>query len=856
MATLLLPFILLLALGGQQLLALRPIAPYTDLIRINSVTFDPGAGEPTIPQSLRASAASGRGTYLVQFNGPVQEAWKTAVRQAGARLYGYIPDQAFIARIDAAAVAKVRALPFVRWVGAYHPAYRLAPDLARATAAGSVRITAQTLPDADPRALTTQIAAWGGRVEGQATNASAGYVRVTLPASHLGDLASRDEVLWVEPYILPQLTNNIGGGQIMRANEVRQSLGLFGAGQIVAVADTGMDVGNPNALHPDIRGRLVTAYCLGRPFPCDWSDPDGHGTHVAGSVLGNGSASGSVPAAHQYSGSFAGVAPEARLVMQSIEDADGRLTGIPNDTGDLVRRAYTNGARIHTNSWGGPTGGTFSNPEYGGYVAESQQIDQAAWEHQDMLILFSAGNEGTDEDNDGVVDPDGIGAPGTAKNIITVGASESLHASGGYNPGGRCTSWGDCWPGDFGAEPLTSDTPSDDANGMAAFSSRGPADDGRIKPDLVAPGTNILSVRSQQPGAGTGWGTYDANYIFEGGTSMATPLTAGAAALVREWLTRIKKVANPSAALMKSVLINGAADMSPGQYGGGATQEIPSQRPNDVTGWGRVDLKAALDPPAPRKIWFTDNNSGLSTGQNATYHVTLGAANADTAVGTSGASPQASMQLVQNGGFESGSFSSWVTVGDPTLDTGVKQSGAQSAALGGVDSDDEVQQVLRIPANASGVTIDFWYSLATTEILAGADSFCYSLWDTTSSTQYTHTCKDFAITGDQGWANEVYTLTPDELAGVAGKSVVLAFYVVTNSALPSHAWVDDSTLTVTTSDGTPTATPTQPLPGGPLRLTLAWTDYPGQPAAARALVNDLDLEVIAPNGAHYVGNQG
>ncbi|MGF2076166.1 S8 family serine peptidase, partial [Enterococcus casseliflavus] len=75
----------------------------------------------------------------------------------------------------------------------------------------------------------------------------------------------------------------------------------------------------------------------------------------------------------------------------------------------------------------------------------------------------------------------------------------------------------------------------------------------------VAPGTNILSVRSRHPDAGTGWGEFDANanYAFQGGTSMATPLAAGAAAVVREWLTRIKGVANPSAALMKSVMING-----------------------------------------------------------------------------------------------------------------------------------------------------------------------------------------------------------------------------------------------------------------------------------------------------------
>jgi subtilisin family serine protease len=877
----LLSFVLLLALGAQHLLAQIPPTSDAPRIRLRSVTFDPGVGEPPISQALRAAATSGRGIYLVQFAGPVQESWKAATEQAGAKLYGYVPDYAFIGRIDAAALAQVRALPFVRWVGLYHPAYRLAPELANTPASDSVQVAVETLPDADLNALAAQVAGWGGTVDGRAANALAGYIRATLPANRLDDIASQLDVVWVDRYLPPRLFNDIAGGQIMHANAVRQSLGLFGAGQTVAVADTGLDVGNLNTLHQDLKGRVVKTYCLGRPSPCDWSDPEGHGTHVSGSVLGNGSASGSNSAAHQYGSSFAGVAPEAKLVMQSIEAADGTLNGIPSDTGDLMRQAYADGARIHTNSWGGPTGGTQANPQYGGYVVDSQLVDQAAWEHKDMLILFAAGNQGTDQSGDGVIDPDSVGQPGTAKNVITVGASENERA-GGYNPGGPCNSWGDCWPTDFGVDPLASDTPSNNRNGMAAFSSRGPADDGRIKPELVAPGTNIVSVRSQHPQAGTGWGVYDSDYIYEGGTSMATPLTAGAAAIVREWLTRIKGVANPSAALMKSVMINGAADMSPGQYGTGGTQEIPSRRPNSVAGWGRVDLQAALDPPAPRKIWFDDHTTGLSTGQSATYQVTVSAAQAQQAsaavpassirthrstslplVGATGISPQGTTQLVQNPGFENATFAPWQTFGNPTLDTTVKHSGARSAHMGGTDdANDQVFQTLSVPASPSDVTIDFWYRLNTTETFSGADFFCYGLYDQTGQTAYVEHCGDIGQIGDRDWTRETYSLTPSERASVAGKPVLLAFYVQTDAlSLPSEAWVDDTALNVTTASGsTPTATATvatpQPGTGGPLRVTLAWTDYPGEPAAAKALVNDLDLEIIAPNGTHYYGNQG
>ena len=134
--------------------------------------------------------------------------------------------------------------------------------------------------------------------------------------------------------------------------------------------------------------------------------------------------------------------------------------------------------------------------------------------------------------------------------------------------------------GDYISRPL-----SNGIQGMAAFSSRGPCNDGRIKPDLVAPGTDIISTRSRMA-TGTGWGTLsNTNYIYMGGTSMATPLTAGAAALTRQWLMSTGGVANPSAALIKALMINGARDMTPGQYGTGAQQEIRG-RPDNAQGWG------------------------------------------------------------------------------------------------------------------------------------------------------------------------------------------------------------------------------------------------------------------------------
>jgi subtilisin family serine protease len=597
-------------------------------IRLVRVTFDPLIDLPRLPDNLSLSAypAGQPGLHLLQFDGPIQPGWKKDLSRLGVQLYDYVPDFAFLAWMDGEGAARAAAQPHVRWVGLYQPAYRLSPLLDRAV--DEQTVTLLTLPNVDEAALRGQLGALGATVHASVLNQFGGTMRLTVDANQLAALVRLPATVWVEPYVRPRLLNDVARGEgIMNATNVWGDLGLYGAGQIVAVADTGLDVGvNDSTLNDDFQGRVVSIHDLDNwPFDDAADLCSGHGTHVAGSVLGNGANSGSDPASHDYNTGYAGLAPEAQLVFQAVEWALSPpdlcvLSGIPDNLNTLFQQAYDDGARIHTNSWGSPVSGE--------YTAFSQQTDQFTWNHKDFTILFAAGNDGIDaQDPLGVVDQDSLGAPATAKNAITVGASENNRPTPVPNP--DSATYGALWPDDYPSPPISDDATADAAAGMAAFSSRGPTDDGRLKPDLVAPGTWILSVFSQagHPADGgfqyDGWGNPPNRwYKYMGGTSMATPLTAGAATLVRDYYNDVAVLPNPSAALIKATLINGAYDMTPGQYGAGAAQEV-SGRPDFTQGWGRVDLAYALLPDPPRVWWYDDRGRGLSTGDSVTYSDTF-----------------------------------------------------------------------------------------------------------------------------------------------------------------------------------------------------------------------------------------
>ena len=362
-------------------------------------------------------------------------------------------------------------------------------------------------------------------------------------------LAMNPEVAFVSPVLELSIWNNLARSH-MEANSVEEFFftGLNGSGQRVAVADTGIDHD-----HGDFGSRVVQRIDVANDGSTADTN-DGHGTHVACTVLGSGS----------HTASYEGIAPEAELYMQAMEDDDsGALSG--PGVYSLLNSAYSSGgARIHTNSWGSWNAG-------GDYSTQSEDADDRTstwdqyWSYDGMTVLFAAGNE-SDE---------GVSPPGTAKNVITVGAHVNRYSS-------------------------------DAANEMYYWSSRGPTDDGRIKPDIVAAGDYVRSCKAQEASEAPD-NLNDDWYVEYSGTSMATPAAAGASALVREYLMEIAERPEPQGALVKAMLILGAEDMG--------TRDIP----NNDEGWGRINLVNTLLPESDVGI-FVDDRSRLSSGQEASYN--------------------------------------------------------------------------------------------------------------------------------------------------------------------------------------------------------------------------------------------
>ncbi len=486
------------------------------------------AAASRLPAALRAGPPSEGGWVLVQFTPSSTDAERRALLVRHGALVGpYVPRHARLARLPAGAAAPLAREPSVAWIGRFHPGLRLAPALQPgATSAGTpqtLQLVSSSLLRGEP--LRDAIEQAGARWLGPTDEGA--LVAAPSPAV-IEALARIEDLLWIEPWERPVLFNDSSRG-ITQSSEIGNDSvhlqGIRGAGQTIALMDSGLDSGHccfdaPSKI-VDYRawgGGKLGALCGGD-----------HGTHVTGT------------AACSNGGDHDGLAPDAQVIMQDIQ-ADGFAActfgsvSPPSDLRSAWSDARSRGAFIHSNSWGG--GGN----AYGG---SARAIDNYMWETQDFLIVYAAGNNGPGSGS--------LGSYSNAKNSVTVGGTRN-------------------------------GSPFED---MYSSSSRGPAGDGRMLPDLLAPAQGVSSARNRSTPS-CGWTT-------KSGTSMATPAVAGAAALVREYYLDgwypggapdASSAFTPTAALVKATLLVSTRNMT-----GSGTR---GDRPNSDQGWGRVTLDDAL----------------------------------------------------------------------------------------------------------------------------------------------------------------------------------------------------------------------------------------------------------------------
>ncbi|KAI0815533.1 subtilisin-like protease [Xylaria sp. FL0064] len=544
---------------------------------------------------IQEADASSSNHIIIRTTGePLNRARKEELKALGVEIQEFVgtgDQQVYLCRYPKNSLVKIRALDYIDYANIYSGEF-VVPDVLQTTSAHAnsmmeVDVLMHHDIDQVSNTLISKILE-AADVSKSAVSVDDGIVRLKVDSSTLDAIAALDEVRVIHPVNERTCFNNVAR-RILRSDDAILNSTIYrGQDQIICVADTGFDMGSTADVLKAFDGRVKELHAWGRSKDNLTDDPDGHGTHVCGSVLGRGQ--------HNSEGLIEGMAPAASLIVQSLfvrfNYMNQSILGFPRSLEELFDQAYQAGARIHTNSWGTPLPSTkIQRP----YDTSAESIDRYVWGHQDMTILFAAGNDGQDQDLDGTVNDRSLGSEASAKNCITVGASENDRPTLLSGKTGAPYTYGTFWPTKFTKNPLKDDHQANNPEGLAAFSSRGPTAENRLKPDVVAPGTAILSTKSRKKKFlstvdKTGVSD-DGQYMYLSGTSMATPLVAGCCAALRECLLKNGYkdeeggINNPTASLIKALIINGAVPIS-GQY----MPDEFGQGPNSHSGFGRVNI--------------------------------------------------------------------------------------------------------------------------------------------------------------------------------------------------------------------------------------------------------------------------
>ncbi len=582
-------------------------------LALSLATGLPAAGQAADPQSPTNPKLE-----RLTLDGPLTQAQRDDLQRAGVELLEACGPHTFLVRAPAegltrVAGARLEALP---------RAAKLAPELERlldggALPGGPLTLRAVTIRDRSvtgPAAAVRDLVPPRGTFEAVQDASGRGHLWLRVQPEHLVEaidrLATHPDVIRVERQLPLEFKNDNSSWLIQSGDEGQGRTvwrkGLTGFGQVVGVADSGLDADgcqfrfgpersdvtlatdayDPPAAEVLSPGNKVLAYyVIGNADAYDDASGGYHGTHTVGDMAGDNyeHLATATAAGHDPQD---GMAPGAQIVFQDIGAENGSLSGLMGvSMFDLLLQAYDTGVRVHNNSYGSAIISV-------GYDADSASIDQAAWELGDLLVVFAAGNSGADQE--GNLQDKSLGGTGsTAKNTLVVGASGPVELS-------------------FYGQTFQL------AEDLLFFSSQGPTWDSRLKPDLVAPGMVFSATSDNATAIDLGCcDIHDRNKIVSNndddnctvdqdsptfGTSFSSPIAAGAAALVRQyftdgfWLTGEaddEAGFTPSSALLKATLIAGAKPLT-GVIVGMGTSDVLTQPPSYTQGWGRVHLEQAL----------------------------------------------------------------------------------------------------------------------------------------------------------------------------------------------------------------------------------------------------------------------
>jgi len=665
-----------------------PIKSLPSALRVGTVQLEM-VKTPTA--QTEAAQTSDSSYVIVQFASAIKPEQADALRARGYEIKAYIPHNAYIVkarRTQQANLLANRTREF-RWVGAYGAGLKVQPELAQLATniadkkqlegEDEVTLTFTTFSgekaDRFKAALATLNLKWPSDVIERFDGITAGRVVATRAevSKIVVTLANLEGIEWIEQAEKPKYEND-NAVKIIQAgpNSTDTPLfrnGLTGAGQILGIADSGLDtdhaqfrlsneasaqtlsyatttqalvngalpfqVTNPN-------NKVLSYYLLGIGSLIDntnnphggktldpneqigstyrnsvaYDDSNGyHGTHVVSVATGRDYAAdgtGAVPGIANRTRDD-GAAPDARLVFQDYGHPAGQLSGLNVGQALLLQQSYSTGARIHSQSWGAGT-----NPSYN---TQSADDDETMWRLRDFNVFFSAGNSGP---NSATITKD------TKNGILVARTGTPTNVS--------------------------------DPESLVSSSSHGPTRDGRIKPDIAAPGyvrsaaeftgvpssfTYQTSTTANDAAVNPVAPNNNRDFSGIGGTSFSSPLAAGGAILVRQYFvdgyypTGARIAANsfnPSNALIKAIVLNSGRNMTGSYTADNAPAAEKAPLPNSGQGWGRMTLDDALYFPGDRRelkiladIWngATANdatrpatNPAITTGQTHTYQLT------------------------------------------------------------------------------------------------------------------------------------------------------------------------------------------------------------------------------------------